>query len=191
MSLPVDTKLTNPKDAIGSGKLPLELVPDIAEVEMALAFLEGALKYGRFNWRVTGVRASIYYAAIKRHQKKWWNGQDRDKLTRVHHLGSIMACCSILLDAELCGKLNDDRPPAAPIDTRIDGYDAAIAHLKTIFAGHTPKQYTIADSEDCHDNQDQAEPQGLIAPGHEDACREADQFIQAALRGELRLPGCS
>lgn len=141
----VDNKATNPKDIIGSGKLPLELVPDTIEAEVALSFLEGALKYGRFNWRIAGVRASIYRAALRRHEAKWWNGEDRDQKTRVKHLASIIACAGILLDAELCGKLVDDRPPSAPIGKLIDEYDATVKHLKDLFKEHDPKQFTIAD----------------------------------------------
>jgi hypothetical protein len=142
-----DMKLTNPKDAIGSSKLPLGLAPDTIEVEVALAYLEGALKYGRFNWRVAGVRASIYRAALGRHLAKWWNGQAEDPKTRVKHLASIIACAGILLDAELCGKLNDDRPPSAPISDLIDGYEDRVKHLKEMFKSHNPKHYTIEDSQ--------------------------------------------
>lgn len=145
----MSTKPTNPKDLVGSSKLQLELVPDTIEAELSLAFLEGALKYGRYNWRIAGVRSSVYYAAMKRHQKKWWNGENADKATRVKHLTSVMACCGILLDAELCGKLEDDRPPYAPISDLMDSPEmlAQIAHLKELFAGHTPapKQYVLAD----------------------------------------------
>jgi len=70
------TKTSNPKDIVGSRKAPIELVPDTIEVMAVEAFLEGALKYGRYNWRICGVRASIYYAATKRHLKKWWNCPD-------------------------------------------------------------------------------------------------------------------
>lgn len=44
-------KSTNPKDIIGSDKLPLHLVPFSAIAYECLAYLEGALKYGRANWR--------------------------------------------------------------------------------------------------------------------------------------------
>ena len=143
----VTSKPTNPKDIIGSGKLPLELVPDTLEIEACPAFLEGALKYGRFNWRIAGVRASIYYAALKRHQKKWWSGQDRDPGTRVKHLSSALACIGILLDAELCGKLTDDRPPRAPIDRPIDDADELVRHLKERFEKCQPLHYTIKDGQ--------------------------------------------
>lgn len=140
----VPTKPSNPKDVIGSTKLPLSLVPDTIEVEVALAYLEGALKYGRYNWRVAGVRASIYNDALKRHQKKWWNGENADKGTRVKHLASLIACAGILLDAELCGKLEDDRPPPNPgLIEAIDAATDRVKHLKEMFKDHNPKQWTI------------------------------------------------
>lgn len=143
----MSTKETNPKDAIGSGKLPLELVPESAICEESLAFLEGALKYGRFNWRIGGVRASIYKAAFLRHMAKWWNGSNTDPLTRVTHLGNARACLGILIDAEWSGMLTDDRPPAQPgIEAHIDGLVDVVTHLKELFKAHTPKQYTISDS---------------------------------------------
>lgn len=141
-------KPTNPKDAIGSTKLPMGLVPDTIVAEASIAFLEGALKYGRCNWRVAGVSASIYHDALGRHLSKWWNGQDSDPKTRVKHLASVIACAGIILDAELCGKLNDDRPPVAPMDTLIDNHEETVKHLKELFKDHHPKQYTIADSEE-------------------------------------------
>ena len=50
------TKPTNPKDAVGSDKLPLHLWPTTATVVGALGLLDGALKYGRSNFRAVGVR---------------------------------------------------------------------------------------------------------------------------------------
>lgn len=144
----MSTKPTNPKDVIGSSKLPLELVPDTAVAYMALSFLEGALKYGRFNWRIAGVRASIYAAAMRRHMKKWWNGEDADPKTGVHHLASVMACCAIVLDAKLVGKLTDDRPPRADVGQLIEALEATAAHLRESMKEHNPKQYTIADTPD-------------------------------------------
>ena len=140
-----DTKPSNPKDIVGSAKLDMGLVPDTINAEVALAYLEGALKYGRFNWRIAGVRASIYNAALRRHLSRWWNGENRDKVTRVKHLANLIACAGIVLDAELAGMLEDDRPPALDLDKVIDVQEH-IAHLKNLFKDHTPKQYTIADT---------------------------------------------
>ncbi len=108
-------KSTNPKDRIATDKLPLDLVPDTISAFAALAFAEGAAKYGAYNWRVAGVRASIYRAALDRHLKSWWNGENEDPFTGVPHLASIIACAGILLDAEIAGKLTDDRPPVVPL----------------------------------------------------------------------------
>lgn len=140
------TKASNPKEAFGSAKVPVGLVPDTATTEMALAFLEGALKYGRYNWRIAGVRASTYNDAMDRHRKRWWNGQDRDPTTRVRELASIMACCAILIDAEVVGKLNDDRPPHADLNKMLDDAMVNVAHLKELFKDHNPTQYTNADA---------------------------------------------
>lgn len=142
-----DAKLTNPKDLIGSDKLPLHLVPDTISVLAATAFLEGALKYGQFNWRIAGVRSSIYISALERHTRKYKNGEDSDPKTRVHHLASVIACAGIMLDAELLGKLNDDRPPRAPMTKLIDDLEATVVHLKQMFEDHDPYHYTIEDSE--------------------------------------------
>jgi hypothetical protein len=143
------SKPTNPKDIIGSTKIDLGNVPDSMRLHAANAFLEGALKYGRFNWRVAGVRASIYHAALLRHVAKWWNGQDRDPQTRVLHLSNALACIAIILDAEVYGKLNDDRPPSPDPDAMarlIDGQTVNVAFLKAMFQSYNPHQYTIHDT---------------------------------------------
>lgn len=143
------SKPTNPKDIIGSTKIDLGNVPDSMMVHAAAAFLEGALKYGRFNWRIAGVRASIYHAALIRHVAKWWAGQDRDPVTRVRHLANALACIAIILDAEIYGKLNDDRPPSPDPDAMarlIDGQSVDVAFLKALFKTYNPKQYTIDDT---------------------------------------------
>lgn len=144
-----DGKDTNPKDTIGATKLPLDLVPDTAIAYMALAFLEGALKYGRYNWRVAGVRWSIYQSAFERHRMKVANGEWADPKTKVPHLASMMACLAIILDAHTCGKLIDDRPPRClPVSGLIDGMAHDVAYLKELFKDCTPHQYTIEDSTD-------------------------------------------
>jgi len=143
----IDQKDTNPKDMIGQTKLSMDLVPESAVAEMSLSFLEGALKYGRFNWRSKGVRASIYYSAMRRHMSKWYNGEDEDADTHVSHLASVMACCAIIIDAKLMGKLNDDRPPKSPVSEQINAYMEKVKHLQDLFKDEDPYQYTIADSE--------------------------------------------
>jgi hypothetical protein len=139
-------KPTNPKDQIAVTKLPLHLVPSTLEIFAALAFAEGAAKYGAYNWRVAGVRASVYKSALDRHLKKWWNGEWADRKTGVPHLASAIACLAIILDAGVCGTLTDDRPPAAPVSDLIDGLEADVRRLLDLFAGHAPHHWTIDDA---------------------------------------------
>lgn len=148
----MSTKHTNPKDAVGSGKLPLELVPDSMRVWAAMAFLEGALKYGRYNWRIAGVRASIYMAACQRHLAKWWNGEDADPDTGVPHLASALACIGIIIDASVAEKLTDDRPPQqVELSRIIDAARVQVEDLKDRFADCRPYQYTIFDTPEDED----------------------------------------
>jgi Domain of unknown function (DUF5664) len=142
---PVPLKLTNPKQAMGDRKVPLHLVPFTAQVEESLAYAEGALKYGTANWRVAGVRATTYIAACLRHLQKYKDGENRDPDSRVHHLGNARACLGILLDAEACGKLNDDRPPAVDLTDKIAEAEAVLAHLKELHKDCNPKHYTELD----------------------------------------------
>lgn len=79
--------------------------------EVGLAMLEGALKYGRHNYRTVGVRASVYYDALLRHVTQWWEGQDIDEESGLSHLVKAIACLVVLRDSQLMGNWSDDRPP--------------------------------------------------------------------------------
>lgn len=141
-----EKKDTNPKDAIGATKLPLHLIPGSAKAYLSLALLEGALKYGKYNWRIAGVRASIYLDALERHLEKWKNGEETDPLTGVPHLASVMACSAIILDARACGMLTDDRPPRAPVAEIIDAMAPIVRYLQDLYKDESPHQNTIEDS---------------------------------------------
>lgn len=101
----------NPKTALGSKKVPLELVPPSVEHALAEAFSLGAKKYGPYNWREKRVSSNVYYAAALRHLKAWWDGEDLDPESSFSHLSHVLACVGILVDARSIGKLNDNRPP--------------------------------------------------------------------------------
>lgn len=147
---PVETKDTNPKDAIGVRKLPIGLVPSTGINLASLAFLEGAMKYGRYNWRVAGVKTSIYYDAAMRHMEKYWNGEECDWETGVPHLASAIACLMIIADAKACGKLSDDRPPFADVGLQIHDLEAVANQVRNRFADRTPHQWTIEDNRGVH-----------------------------------------
>jgi hypothetical protein len=108
------TKDTNPKDAIGSRKAPLSVVPMPVMYEVGLGMLEGACKYGRHNYREIGVRASVYYDAAMRHTASWWEGEDIDPDSGLNHLVKAMASLAVLRDAMIRDKWYDDRPPTTP-----------------------------------------------------------------------------
>lgn len=102
----------NPKDIAASTRIDLSLFPASARAYGALAFVEGDLKYGAYNWRKRDVQASTYYAANGRHMDKWFNGEEVDPDTKVPHLASALASVAVLIDATVRGNLIDDRPPA-------------------------------------------------------------------------------
>lgn len=104
-------KESNPKDAVGIKKVPFSTVPSGPIAEVGLAMLEGALKYGRHNYRAIGVRSSVYYDACLRHLTAWWEGQDIDPDSGLSHITKAAACLIVLRDSQLMGNSVDDRPP--------------------------------------------------------------------------------
>lgn len=108
----MNVKPTNPKDAVGIKKVSYSVVSGPVVAEMSLALLEGARKYGRHNYRVIGVRASVYYDATRRHMDLWWEGEDLDVDSGLSHVTKAMASLAVLRDAMIRDKMIDDRPPA-------------------------------------------------------------------------------
>jgi hypothetical protein len=102
---------SNPKDVVGVRKTPASTVPAPVMAEVGVAMLEGALKYGRHNYRVVGVKGSIYYDACNRHLNAWWEGEDIDAASRIHHLSKAIACLTVLRDGIIRNVWIDDRPP--------------------------------------------------------------------------------
>lgn len=131
---PEHTKETNPKDAIGSTKPPIANVPlsVISEVGMALA--EGQWKYGGYNWRVIGVRASVYWDATFRHLKAWWEGEDTDPDSQLSHVTKAISALTVLRDAMIQENWTDDRPPRSkqtPVQVS-DQYKQMLERLKSL-----------------------------------------------------------
>ena len=105
------TKDTNPKDAVGTKKVPFSTVSAPVIAEVGLAMLEGARKYGRHNYRAVGVRASVYYDAMRRHVDAWWEGEDVDIDSNLSHITKALACLVVLRDSMIMENWMDDRPP--------------------------------------------------------------------------------
>lgn len=101
----------NPKDRHGLKKVSLSKVPAVATAHEAHAMMDGANKYGPYNWREKAIIASIYVDAAKRHIDAWFDARERVAPdSEAHHLGHARACLGIILDAEATGNLIDDRP---------------------------------------------------------------------------------
>ncbi len=134
-------KLSNPKDIIGSNKIPFHLVPNTFIAGLSLAFLEGALKYGRSNFRKVGVRASIYNDALERHMKAWFEGEDIDPESGISHLLKAGACLAILYDAQQADKLQDDRMFEGGYEKTTKELTPHIKKLKAIHRNKKPRHY--------------------------------------------------
>lgn len=112
----VDGKPSNPKDGIGIRKWrQFVTVPFTVIAEVGVAMLEGGLKYSRHNYRVAGVRASVYVDAAIGHIMQWWEGEDLDPDTNLSHITKAIASLVVLRDAMIQDMLNDDRPPKAKL----------------------------------------------------------------------------
>jgi hypothetical protein len=138
----MSTKPTNPKDIIGSDKLPLHLWPSTATALGSLGLLDGALKYGRSNFRAVGVKASIYYDAFNRHTNAWFEGEDNDPDSGLPHLAHALACLAILVEAEAKGNLTDDRMYPTDYRQYLTKLTPHVARLKALHKGKNPKHFT-------------------------------------------------
>lgn len=109
-------KPANPKQAFGDKKPPLHLIHMIAQLHESAALHSGRRKYGENNYLASEVEAMTYVGAMLRHINQWVSGERVDRKELVHHLGAVRACTNILLSAEACGMLIDNRPCVGPVE---------------------------------------------------------------------------
>lgn len=122
----------NPKDRIGAAKIDMTLIPSSAKIQLALALMDGAEKYGPYNWRVEPVQLRTYLSAAQRHLDAFLEGEENAPDSEIHHLGHAMACCAIIIDAMRTGSFVDDRP--------IDGLGSTLINEANDFIkGEKPK----------------------------------------------------
>lgn len=139
-------KLSNPKDALGVKKLSFSVLPWRVLCNVALAMMEGAAKYGRHNYRAVGVRASVYFdATVARHLTQWWEGEDIDADSGLHHVDKAIASLFVLRDSMLQGNFVDDRPPTSNID--MTALNQQAAKILETHADKNPMHYTIANTQ--------------------------------------------
>jgi hypothetical protein len=140
-------KLTNPKAFAGSSKLPLHLWPETATAMGSIAMLDGALKYGRSNFRTSGVQATIYTDACKRHINAWLEGEEVASDSGVPHLAHALACLAIIVDAQAAGVLNDDRMVQGGYLQLVEELTPHVNRLKEVHKEKKPKHFSIKDNE--------------------------------------------
>jgi hypothetical protein len=150
---PTEWKDTNPKDSVGCTKPPLHCIPMPVLFEVGMGMYEGGWKYREANWRVIGVRASIYFDAALRHLTAWWDGEDIDPASKIHHISKVMSCLAVLRDCQLQAEngsgvdYKDDRPPKShvPMSKLEDQFKAMLSRLQAEHGDRKPP-YTEADS---------------------------------------------
>lgn len=100
----------NPKTILGQAKPRMSDTPTQSVRMLGQVHTMGAEKYGAFNWREHNVSSTVYYDAAMRHLMAYFDGENLDAESGLPHLAHVMACASILIDADHHGSLNDNRP---------------------------------------------------------------------------------
>lgn len=179
------TKASNPKDALGIAKVPASTIPTQVLGEVGLAMLEGALKYGRHNYRVAGVRASVYYdAVVARHLAAWWEGEDIDPESGLSHVTKAIAGLVVLRDSMLQGNWVDDRPPKAADPEWIQKLNEKVAELLAKYPEPKPANTELS----CRQQEDSEMEQILYDDAEmERILNEPDFRREGPCR---RLPNC-
>jgi len=109
-------KQTNPKDAVGIKKpRAYSAIPMNVVREIGVGMMEGGRKYGRHNYRVAGVRASVYFDATIGHLNDWWEGEDVDPDSGLSHVTKALCSLVVLRDTMMRDMVTDDRPPPSNV----------------------------------------------------------------------------
>lgn len=89
-------------------KSDLSLIPYIALIKEAEAFKVGEKKYGRYNF-YNGMEVTRLVSAAQRHLLAFLEGEENDPEDGQDHLGSVRACCAMILKQRQLGTLIDNR----------------------------------------------------------------------------------
>jgi len=126
----VTTKDTNPKDAVGIKKWrQFSCIPLTVLAEIGVALVEGARKYGRHNYRVAGVRSSVYVDASIGHIMQYWEGEDIDPDSNLSHITKAIASLIVLRDSMIQENIVDDRPPKGNLNAVRDNLQSIVDDL--------------------------------------------------------------
>jgi hypothetical protein len=91
-----------------TSKPDLSLVPAVAMEQMALAFMHGEKKYGRYNY-CNGFESHRLVAAALRHLTAYQSGENLDPESGASHLGHALASIAMLLHTSQLGTNRDTR----------------------------------------------------------------------------------
>ena len=98
---------------LDSQKIPVELLPYDALLEVAKVYDFGQRKYAARNWE-GGMQWSRLFAACMRHLWAWFQGEDKDPESGLSHLTHAAFCILSLTAYELRQAGTDDRPKLTP-----------------------------------------------------------------------------
>lgn len=126
------TIVVNPKTAAGAAKPPLHLLEHVADVEIARALGNGAHRYGRKNFYLSPVPASVYVGALRRHVGQWSAGEDCASDSGLHHLAHIGACIHVLFAAIEAGTFVDDRGASLDEQPASAHAEGSVAECRTV-----------------------------------------------------------
>ena len=93
----------------GQKDVRLHGIPWEALSELGRVYAFGEQKYDDYNFR-KGYQWSLSYDALQRHLGAYWNGEDRDAESSLHHLAHAAWHCFTLLLFALTERGTDDRP---------------------------------------------------------------------------------
>lgn len=192
------SKDTNPKDAIGTKKWrQFMVVPRQVLWEVGVGMLEGALKYGRHNYRGAGVRASVYCDAALGHIEQFIEGEDIDQDSGLSHVTKAICSLVVLRDAMMNDFWTDDRPPKiANLDALRDRLQKKVEENFERWADKAPHHYTEVEDGSpyrvARTRDEMAYPEvfndGPIMPGREAVWMTPDEIavVDAMLKsGEM------
>ncbi len=94
----------------GKKDVRLHAVPWESLCELGRVYAYGEDKYDDYNFR-KGYKWSLSYDALQRHLGAFWNREDQDQESNLHHLAHAAWHCMTLMFFSLTGRGTDDRAP--------------------------------------------------------------------------------
>ncbi len=106
-----ETRIIDPETGGEKGQKDVRLhgIPGLAIAELGRVYAFGESKYDDYNFR-KGYSWSLSYDALQRHLWAFWEREDTDRESSLHHLAHAAWHCLTLLFFSLTERGTDDRP---------------------------------------------------------------------------------